>query len=105
MAIDHVFRTDPQLGPPLMINDPDPWYDPFNITTPSYQPGQIHQGSDGHEYIWVQAGASLAAGAAVQINETTWVATAGGTIWTVPGGVNDAPVANGNWFHARRVLI
>ena len=46
------------------------------------------------------AAAGFAAGAAVQINETTWVATAGGTAWTAP-----VAVANGAWFHARSVAL
>lgn len=102
MPIDHVFRTSPQLGPGLTYQDADPYYDPFNITSPSYQLGQVHQGSDGHDYIWVLASANIAAAAApgtqVTITEPAFTAAAGAGGWYAPVG----GVTSGQYFHARR---
>lgn len=95
-----VFRTTPQLGPELEAKGPYHWdYQPG--VDVSYRLGNKETGSDGHEYIMVQAGGTLAAGAAVTINETTWVATAGAGGFTVPAGLTGGVTA-GNYFHARR---
>ena len=99
------FRITPNLGPDVEQTGPGYWDMISEKVTdatfvPSYQPGVRVVGSDGHSYVWVKAGAAFAAGAAVQINETTWVATAGGTAWTAP-----VAVANGAWFHARSVAL
>lgn len=102
--VDHVFRTDPQLGPPLLINDPEPWYDPPGITSPSYQLGQIHQGSDGYEYIWVKASADLTGDTAFGINDETFH-TMAGSGWTLPVALRESGVARDNYFHARRATL
>lgn len=105
MAIDHVFRTSPQLGPGLTLVDADPWYDGFNITSPSYQLGQVHQGSDGHDYVWVLASANIAAAASpgtqVTITEPAFTAAAGAGGWYAP----IAGVTSGQYFHARRSAL
>lgn len=101
------FRTSPQLGPGIedVITAPA-WYDGQQIDTPSYQLGQIHQASDGHEYIWVKASAAIAAAAApgtvVTVTEPAFTAASGGA-----GGWNAPPagVAINQFFHARRVAL
>lgn len=96
-----VFRTSPQLGPGLEMHDTKFHWDGANIDV-SYRLGNPEFGSDGHKYILVQAGATLAAGVDVTINETTWVATAGAGGYEVPGGITGG-VASGEYFHARQI--
>lgn len=98
-----VFRTTPQLGPDLESKGPYHWdYQPG--VDVSYRLGNKETGSDGHEYVMVQAGATLAANATVSINETTWVATAGAGGFTVPAALTNG-VVSGDFFHARRTAI
>lgn len=97
-----VFRTTPQLGPALEQKGPYHW-DGVGIDA-SYRLGNKETGSDGHEYVHVVAGATLAAGATVSINETTWVATAGAGGFTVPAGITGG-VVTGEPFQARRTAI
>lgn len=98
-----VFRTDPQLGPGIsaVITAPA-WYDGMQISVPSYQLGQIHQASDGHEYIWVQASANISAASApgtqVTIADPAFTAESGSGGWYAP----IEGVASGQYFHARR---
>lgn len=103
MPIDYPFRTSPQLGPALTaVIDAPAHYDGQQITEPSYQLGQIHQGSDGYDYIWVEASADIAAAAApgteVTITEPAFTAAAGAGGWYAPVD----GVTNGQFFHARR---
>lgn len=103
MPISNPFRTDPQLGPALTsVVDAPAHYDGQQITEPSYQLGQVHQGSDGYNYIWVVAGEELAAEDDVDIEDGTFVATDGSGTgkWIVPAELTDG-VAEGQFFHAR----
>jgi hypothetical protein len=94
-----VFRTSPQLGPELEMKAQKFHWDGDNVDV-SYRLGNKEVGSDGHNYILVQAAGTLAANATVTINETTWVATAGAGGYTVPAGLTGGVVA-GDYFHAR----
>lgn len=110
MANSVPFRTSPQLGPQLDdVFVGLPYWDltgvqgvtdlvVSGVTEPSYRLGNRETGNDGHDYIWVKNGATaLAASAAVTINETTWVATAGAGGATAPA----VAVPAGAYFHAR----
>lgn len=88
------FRITPNLGPDLTQTQPEYYWDevgqPHGLTgnpTPSYQLGVTVNGNDGKAYIHVTAAAALAANARVNINRTTWVATANAS------GTHVAPVA------------
>lgn len=98
-----VFRTTPQLGPEIESKAQKYHWDGENVDV-SYRLGNKETGSDGHEYIMVQAGGTLAANATVTINETTWVATAGAGGFTVPAALTGGVVA-GDYFQARRTAI
>lgn len=98
------FRGNPSLGPGLeavFSNVDGFWFDPAP-NRPSPRLGDWSVGTDGHQYIWVQAGGSnIAASTAVSINESTWVATAGaGGFLTPPSAVT----AN-YYFWARRSTL
>lgn len=99
-----VFRSTPQLGPGLEQKDQKFFWDFQPGVDVSYRLGNKETGTDGHEYVLVQAGATLAANAAVTINETTWQATAGAGGFTVPPGITGG-VVSGDYFHARRTAI
>lgn len=97
------FRITPNLGPDLRQTQPDYYWDmvsaPHGVTgnpTPSYQLGTTVNGNDGKAYIHVTAAADIAAAARVNINRTTWVATANAS------GTHVAPVAvkSGDAFQA-----
>lgn len=98
-----VFRTTAQLGPALESKGPYHWDFQPGVDV-SYRLGNKETGSDGHEYVMVQAGATLAASATVTINETTWVATAGAGGFTVPAAITGG-VVSGDYFQARRTAI
>lgn len=104
MAIDHVFRASPDLGPMLTFVYDDPtFYDHASVTTPSYQLGTVVRGSDGGEFYWVQASADIAAtantGTQVTITFPGYtVATGAGGFYTPPGQA----ITNGQFFHVRR---
>lgn len=98
------FRITPSLGPGLRQTGVDYYWDSIapNVTTPSYQLGSKVVGNDGHEYVHVRnGGAALAANARVNIDETTWIATANGT------GTHMAvvAVAANQPFHARQFTL
>lgn len=97
------FRITPSLGPDLWQSDTqfhwDSIGDPRNTGVASYQPGSVVVGNDGHEYVFVRAGAAIAANGTVGINETNWNTTTGSTHTT------SRAVANGAWFHARKVAL
>lgn len=97
------FRITPSLGPELHQTGSDYYWDGIapGVTEPSYQLGSKVTGNDGHVYVHVTAAAALAADARVNINETTWVATASGT------GTHMAPraVAAGEAFQARQFTL
>lgn len=119
MAIDHVFRSTPQLGPGLTDHDTSFWFLPAGTydkdgSTPlddkpgvSYQLGNPEYGTDGHLYVMVVAGAGFSAGDGLSINETTWVASADASDpeWEVPDDVKGGSVPNGAYFHARKVAL
>lgn len=98
------FRITPSLGPGLEdIGSPFYWDTNFP-DTPSYPLGTRVVGSDGHDYVLVEAGGTIAASTAVTIAAgTTWIATANtGGEFEVPAELTDGVVA-GDFFHARRV--
>jgi len=101
MANSVPFRTSPQLGPQLDdVYVGIPFYDPPNITEPSYKLGNRETGDDGQDYIWVQASAAIAATASTGTQVTV---TADGTAAAGSGGwyAPVAGVASGAYFHAR----
>jgi hypothetical protein len=100
MPVTEPFRITPNLGPDLHQTSPYYWAEIHGQN--SYQPGVRVIGNDGHEYIHVIAGATFAAEAGVEINETTRVATADASTpeWEAP-----VAVAEGAWFHARRIAL
>lgn len=96
-----VFRITPSLGPDLEQFAAQFYWD-LNSDTPTYALGSKVIGSDGHDYVLVEAGAAFAtAGTDVTINETTWVATAGAGGFETP----IAGIASGDRFHARRTTL
>lgn len=101
------FRTTPSLGPDLHQSEVQYHWDMVTDTTngtkgPSYQPGSKVIGNDGHEYVFVKAGAGFAAEAGLSIEESTWVASADAS-----DPEFEAPVAVliNEWFHARKVAL
>lgn len=98
------FRTTPQLGPELedVIPAGEVWFDiPGAGTLISPRLGNKEFGSDGLEYILVQAGGAIAAGTQIAI-DANFQATTGGT--SGYGTQGDA-VADGDYFWARQVAI
>jgi hypothetical protein len=97
-----VYRITPSLGPDLEQHALQFYWDLNSPDVPSYALGSKVIGSDGHEYVLVQAAANIAsAGTDVTIDETTWVATAG-------AGTYETPVASilaDEFFHARKILL
>lgn len=91
------FRTTPSLGPDLDQASTQ-FYFQDDASTPTYQLGTRVHGSDGFEYVFVKAGSSdIPADTQVEIDGTTYVATAGSGGFYAPV---DVP-ANG-YFHARK---
>jgi hypothetical protein len=100
------FRTTPQLGPQLdeVIPLGSVWFEPTgDIISP--QLGTRETGSDGHEYILVQASAAIAAaaapGTAVTITEPAFTAATGAGGFTAP----PAGVADDAFFWARKTAL
>lgn len=99
-----VFRTTAQLGPALESKGPYHWDFQPGIDV-SYRLGNKETGSDGHEYVMVQAAATHAAGARLDVNETTWVVAANSSgAWQVPAGLTGG-VVSGDYFQARKFAI
>ncbi len=107
MANSVPFRTTPQLGPQLNEVFPTlPYWDALaGITIPSYKPGNKEVGSDGHDYVWVQASAAIAAtpttGTQVILTETATnmaAATGAGGYYTLPG----LAIPINGWTHVRK---
>ncbi len=104
MANSVPFRTEPQLGPQLSdVFTGLPYWDIGNVSSPSYKLGDVEQGSDGREYVWVQASADIAAtattGTQVVITVPAYtVATGAGGFYTP---VNTA-ILTGQYFHVSR---
>lgn len=105
------FRTTPQLGPQLddVFNGLPYWDEHLGVGNAltdleaSYRLGNVEMGSDGGEYIWVQASANIAAtattGTQVTITYPAYtVATGSGGFYTQPG----VAVLEGDYFHVRR---
>lgn len=102
------FRTTPQLGPQLDdVFTTLPYWDlGARVTTPSYKLGNKEVGDDGHDYVWVQASANIAAtattGTQVTITEPAFtVATGSGGYWTPPA----TAIVSGQYFHVRKGAI
>lgn len=113
MANSVPFRTTPQLGPQLDdVFTGMPYWDlagvydgttvVSGISSPSYKLGNKEVGNDGHDYIWVQASANIAAAAApgtqIAITEPAFTAAAGSGGYYAP----IAGVTSGQYFHARK---
>lgn len=103
MAIDHVFRASPDLGPALTVVYDDPtFYDHAAVTVPSYQLGTRVTGSDGAEYLWVQSSGAIAAtadaGTGVTITFPAYTVATGGTDGYTPPG---QAITAGQFFHIR----
>lgn len=97
-----VYRITPSLGPDLEQHALQFYWDLNSPDDPSYALGSKVIGSDGHEYVLVEAAANITpAGTDVTINETTWVATAGAGTYETPV---DAILA-GEFYHARKILL
>lgn len=108
------FRSTPQLGPQIEdVFTGLPYWDSQNgvgrgaasvaAANPSYRLGNPEMGTDGHKYVWVRnGGTALTASARVNINETTWAATANAS------GTHMAPpvaVPANAYFHARQFTL
>src|SRR5690554_2545269 len=110
MPVTTPYRITPNLGPDLHQTSPavsDPSEDSLYYWAEihgqnSYQPGVRVIGNDGHEYIHVIAGDDFEAKDGVQINENTWVATEDSS---APEWEATVAVAEGSWFHARRIAL
>lgn len=95
------FRITPSLGPD--VEQVGPHY--FDAAQPgaSYQLGSKVVGSDGHDYVYVQASAGIAAtpttGTEITITEPAFTAAAGAGGFFTPPGV---AIASGQFFHARK---
>lgn len=110
MANSVPFRTTPQLGPQLNeVFTGVPYWDqglgvgtPANGQGPSYKLGNKEVGDDGHDYVWVQASANIAAAASpgtqITITEPAFTAAAGAGGYYAPV----AGVSSGQYFHARK---
>ena len=104
MANAQPFRTTPQLGPQLneVFTGLPYWDNLAGITSPSYKLGNVENGNDGAQYVWVQASAPIAATATTGTQVTV---TPAGVATTGAGGyyspVNLA-ITTGQYFHARR---
>jgi hypothetical protein len=97
------FRITPSLGPDLEDHALQNYWD-LGFDTPTYALGTRVTGSDGHEYVYVQAAANLASAATgLSINETTWVATedVSDPVWETPV----ASILEDEFFHARKVSL
>ena len=104
MANSIPFRTTPQLGPQLDdVFVGIPFYDPPNITQPSYKLGNVEMGNDGGEYVWVQASAAISGtattGTQVTITFPAYTVATGSGGWYTPPNV---AIPSGAYFHARR---
>jgi len=100
MAVVKPFRTTPNLGPDLTQVGPYYW-DTIRPedADPSYQLGTRVTGSDGHEYIHVEAHAAIAADGIIGVSADSTQSTAS-TGWTAP-----VAVAIGDYFHARKTAL
>lgn len=107
------FRITPSLGPQIdeVFPDTGPYWDnqlagiSVNGVTiePSYKLGSVVRGSDGGEYFFVKASASVSGtattGTAVNITFPAYTIAAGGSTYYTPP---DTPVAEGEYIHVRR---
>lgn len=100
-----VYRITPSLGPELEQHAQQFYWDVNGpAADPTYALGSKVVGSDGHEYVLVQAAANFATIASgLSINETTWAASADASdpVWETP----IAGIVSGDFFHARKVLL
>ena len=101
MAVVTPFRTTPNLGPALTSTSASNYWDTIRPdgADPTYQPGTRVTGSDGHEYIYVEAHADLAAAAVIGVSADSTASTAS-TGWTAP-----VAVVAGDYFHARKTAL
>lgn len=121
MAIDHVFRSTPQLGPALIDSAVSFWFLPPGTydkdgSTPvddapgvSYQIGNAEKGTDGHDYMMVKNDTGGALNAEARFNvadDGTFALTASGSgSWMVPKDIQGGSVPSGAYFHARRYSL
>ncbi len=94
----------PRRPPSAPPSPARPTATPVNV---SYALGNPEKGTDGHVYVMVRAGAALDASDGVAIDENTWVATLdeSSPVFEVPADIEGGSVANGEYFHARRILL
>ena len=95
------FRITPSLGPD--VEQIGPHYFDAGQPGASYQLGSKVVGSDGHDYVYVQASAAIAAtpttGTEITITEPAFTAATGAGGFFTPPGV---AIASGQRFHARK---
>lgn len=104
------YRITPSLGPGLetVIPANQVWFDiPGGMTLISPRLGSKAVGSDGHDYVLVQASASIAAAAApgtqVTITEPAMTAAAGAGGFYAPNStIAPSGVPSGAFFWARK---
>jgi hypothetical protein len=103
------FRTTPSLGPQIdEVFTGVPYWDEQTglmidaTAAPSYRLGNKEFGSDGAEYIWVQASANIAStnttGTQVTVTTAGAAATGSGGYYTPPA----TAITSGQYFHARK---
>lgn len=110
MPVTTPYRTTPQLGPQLdeKFTGLPYWDSQLGISSgttgisPSYKLGNKEVGNDGHDYVWVQASAAIAAAASpgtqITITEPAFTAATG-------AGGYYAPITGvliNQYFHARK---
>lgn len=90
------FNTTPSLGTDLDYVGAKPYYD-GNFPVPSPKLGSVVKGDDGHDRVWVQASANIAANTAVIVTEPAFTAAGGAGAFSTSG----TAVLNGQYFWAR----
>lgn len=96
------YHTTPSLGMDLNAKQATKGYWDTNSSTPTPALGTHVFGSDGHDYVAVKSAATHAAGARLDVNDTTWAVAANvAGLWMVPSDLTGGVVAN-DVFWARR---
>ena len=99
------FRITPTLGPDVDQVGPFYW-DALGPGAGSYELGTKVVGSDGHDYVFVQASANIAAtpttGTAVTITEPAFTVAAGAGGFATPPGV---AITSGQRLHVRKTAL
>lgn len=98
------FRITPSLGPD--VEQVSPFYFDAGQPGASYELGTKVIGSDGHDYVFVQASANIAStpttGTAVTITEPAFTVATGAGGFTTPPGV---AITTGQRFHVRKTAL